>query len=252
MNSVPACAPTVHETYLPEPGRGVVLITRPLPAATETARRVAALGLRPLVAPVLATTLCPARLPPPDSVQALLLTSANAVPALSSEFHHLPVFTVGAATAVAARTAGFLRVTSAAGNAADLAGLVRRLCDPNGGSLLFPGAARLAVDIAKPLRAAGFRVIRRIVYRTDPAAELSAAAREALGAGGVAAALFFSPASARAFGALLRAALPTTCVATVDAIAISASVAAMLTPLPWQRIRVARLPTQDEMVALLT
>ena len=249
---MPACAPIAHEMCLPDSARGVVLITRPLSAATETARRIAALGFTPLVAPALETTLCPARLPGSASVQALLLTSANAVPSLSADYHHLPVFTVGAATAAAARAAGFLRVTSAAGNAADLAALVRRLCDPNGASLLFPGAARLAVDIAKPLRAAGFRVIRRIVYRTDPAGELTVEARAALRSGRVAAALFFSSASARAFGTLLRAALPTTCVATVDAVAISAAVAAALAPLPWQRIRVASLPNQDEMVALLT
>ena len=237
---------------MPDPGPGVVLITRPQPAATETARLVAALGFVPLVAPVLQTTLCPARLPAPDRVQALLLTSANAVPVLSAEFHHLPVFAVGHATAAAARAAGFARVTSAAGTAADLASLVARLCDPDRGSLLFPGAARIAVDIAKPLREVGFRVIRRVVYRTDPMAELAVPARAALAVGGVRVALFFSPASAQAFGALLRAALPPTSVTTVEAIAISAKVAACLAPLPWRRIRVASLPNQDEMVALLT
>lgn len=249
---VRVCAPIARETCLPDPGKGVVLITRPLPVATDTARRVTALGFTPLVSPVLETTLYPAGLPGPDGMQALLLTSANAVPAVSPDYHHLPVFAVGSATAAAARAAGFSRVTSAAGGVADLAALVRRLCDPDRGSLLFPGAARLAVDIAKPLRTAGFRVIRRVVYRTDPAAELTLAAREALGAGGVTAALFFSPASVRAFVGLVRGVLPPTCVATVDAIAISAAVAAALAPLPWQRIRVASLPNQDEMVALLT
>ncbi len=237
---------------MPDPGKGVVLITRPLQTAAETARRVAALGFSPLVAPVLETTLYQTRLPEPDRVQALLLTSANAIAALSAKFHHLPVFAVGNATAAAAKAAGFPLVTSAAGNATDLAGLVRRLCDPDRGSLLFPGAARLAVDIAKPLREAGFRVIRRVVYRTDPVAALPALAQAALAAGGVTAALFFSPASARAFGTLLRAALPPTCVASVEAMAISAAVAAALAPLPWQRIRVASLPNQDAMMALLT
>ena len=252
MSSAPACVPIVRETCLPELRTGVVLITRPAAAAVETARRVAAAGFTPLVSPVLDTVMCPARLPPVAGVQAVLLTSANAVPALSMEYHHLPVFAVGDATAVAARTAGFSRVTSAAGNAADLVGLVRRLCDPDGGGLLFPGAARLAADIAKPLRLAGFRVTRRIVYRTAPASGLDAAACDGLRAGLVAAAMFFSPGSARAFVALVRAGLPPTCVATVDAIAISEPVAAALAPLPWQRIRVARLPNQDEMVALLT
>lgn len=249
---VPACAPIARETSLPDASKGFVLITRPLPAAMETARRLAEIGLTPLVAPVLSTTLYQTRLPRPDSVQALLLTSANAVAAVSAEYHCLPVFAVGNATAAAARAAGFSRVTNAAGNAVDLAGLVRRLCDPDRGSLLFPGAARLAVDIAKPLREAGFRVIRRVVYRTDAVAALAAPARAALAAGGVVAALFFSPASARAFGTLLRAALPPTCLARVEAIAISAAVAAVLAPLPWQRIRVASLPNQDAMMALLT
>lgn len=237
---------------LPDPSKGVVLITRPAAGAIETARRVTALGFTPLVAPVLETVMCPAQLPEPARLQAVILTSANAVPSLSSDYCHLPVFTVGAATATAARQAGFARVSSAGGNAGDLAVLVKRLCDPARGSLLFPGAALLAADIAKPLRAAGFRVIRRIVYRTSPVAALSHGARDALVAGGVKAALFFSPASARSFVALVSAALPPTCVATVNAVAISTAVAAALAPLPWQQIHVASLPNQDEMVALLT
>lgn len=244
--------PIARETCLPDPSKGVVLITRPAAGAIETAKRVAALGFKPLVAPVLETALAPTQLPEPARLQAVILTSANAVPCLSAAYFHLPVFAVGAATAAAAREAGFTRVTNAAGNATDLAALVARLCEPGLGSLLFPGAATLAVDIAKPLRAAGFRVVRRIVYRTSPIAALTQQAREALVSGGVRAALFFSPASARSFVALVTASLPTTCLATVDAVAISAAVASALVPLPWRHIRVASLPNQDAMLALLT
>ena len=252
MNLVPACAPIARETFLPDPTRGVVLITRPSAGAIETARRVAALGFTPLVAPVLETVMSPTRLPEPARLQAVILTSANAVPCLSAAYFQVPVFAVGAATAAAARKAGFARVIDAGGKATDLAVLVRRLCEPGRGSLLFPGAATLAADIAKPLRAAGFRVIRRIVYRTTPVAALSQTAHDALGGGWVKAALFFSPASARSFVALVTASMPPTYFTGVDAVAISAAVAAALEPLPWRHVHVASLPNQDAMLALLT
>ena len=79
-NWAPACVPTAHATSLPDAGAGV-LITRPEPGASETAARVNALGLRPIVAPLLTIRTLPRPAAATVRVQAILVTSGNAIPA---------------------------------------------------------------------------------------------------------------------------------------------------------------------------
>ena len=228
-----------------------VLITRPSGGAAETARRVADLGLRPIMAPVLEIVPIPARLPSPVRLQAVLVTSANALPALSAAYHGLPLLAVGDVTASRARAAGFLDVHSAAGDVQALVSLVLARCDPAGPPLLLAAGKDRTVDATPALQARGFTVIRRSVYAAAPVAALPETARAALSEGRVRAALFFSPATARAFVQLLPASLPAETVTAVDALAISSATETALAPLPWRRIRVASRPNQDELLALL-
>jgi uroporphyrinogen-III synthase len=83
-----------------------------------------------------------------EKVTALAFTSRNGVDAfvrLSSE-RGLPVFTVGDATAEAARARGFADVRSADGALGDLAGLLIAEA-PREGTLLVPGALEPAGDL---------------------------------------------------------------------------------------------------------
>src|SRR6185312_12602104 len=94
-----------------------VLITRPEPGASETAARLAAMGLMPILAPMLRIRPANPHLPPPARIAAILLASGNAVDPLPLSCHARPVLTVGAATAARARLAGFTNVVSADGDA---------------------------------------------------------------------------------------------------------------------------------------
>lgn len=228
-----------------------VLITRPEPAAQDTARRVAALGLVPILAPMLAIRPLSHVVLSAAGVQAVLVTSANALPALGAALHGVPVLAVGDATAERTRAAGFADVTSAGRDAAALARLVSRCCTPGGGALLLPTARGEGLFLAGQLRAAGFAVRRRAVYVAAPQKVFPAAAAVALSRRTVGAALFFSPATARNFCRLLRAAMPPDCLAAVDALVLSAAVGAPLASLPWRRIRVAARPDQDALLTLL-
>jgi uroporphyrinogen-III synthase len=236
---------------LPDQPVDGVLITRPQSAGRETARRVAAMGLRPVFSPVLEISHRPARLPPASQLQALLITSANALPALPASYHRLQLLTVGDATAARARQAGFREVHSAAGDLLSLVALTLARCDPTGLPLLLAAGKQRSRDPSPYLQLRGFTVIRRIVYAATPVAALPEPARAALLEHAVRSALFFSPATARGFVRLLRQALPDDCVATVEALAISRPTEAALAPLPWRRIRVASRPNQDELLALL-
>lgn len=107
-------------------GKPRVLVTRPEPGASETARRLEAMGLLPLKLPLqqirtlnLDAGAIPAR------IAAVALTSANAVghapDAVIERLKRLPCFAVGASTAAAAADAGFSEVIEGGGHAEALA-----------------------------------------------------------------------------------------------------------------------------------
>ncbi len=228
-----------------------VLITRPDEGAQATARMVVARGFAAILAPVLAIRPLHHRLPRAEALQAVVLTSANALAALGPGQYGVRVLAVGDATAARARAAGFTDVVSAGGNGIDLAKLVLRSCTPSGGALLLPTARHEGQELSRVLREAGFTVQRRWVYEAVPQNRLADAGVEALSSGAVDLALFFSPATARHFVQLLPAALPAECLHEVDALALSAKVAAPLARLPWRSIQVAAKPTQEAVLALL-
>jgi uroporphyrinogen-III synthase len=231
------------------PERTTVLVTRPSPGAEETAARVAALGLDPVIAPMLSIRALPAG-NLPARLDAVLLTSRNGLLGLPSSLHATPLFAVGAATAAAARAHGFADVRSAEADAAALRVLVRGGVAGSRPSLLLPTARGQGRELAAGLRADGFAVHPRAVYEARPAASLPARARAAL-ANGLLAALFFSAETARAFVACVRRAGLVNTTRDVDACAIGGPAGVALEALPWRRVRVAARPTQDDLLALL-
>jgi uroporphyrinogen-III synthase len=233
------------------PPGSCVLITRPEPGASETAARVASLGFVPLIAPVLRVQTVPVRLPAAASLAAVLVTSGNAVDALPAAYRATNLLSVGDATAERARTAGFLQVISAGGDAGALADLVTRRQSPRDGALLLACGQQQGQTLAATLRQAGYRVIRRVVYAALPVRQIAPATVAALRAGQVRAALFFSAETARQFVRLSRRAGLAETLAGVDAISIGQAAAVALQALPWRRIYVAARPTQDEMLTLL-
>jgi uroporphyrinogen-III synthase len=235
-----------------------VLVTRPEPGAAETAARVAALGWQPVLAPalVLGPRRGAAALPPRGGAQALLLTSRAAARALvPPEAVGPPVLAVGEPTADEARARGFADVIAAGGDAASLAALAAARLDPKAGPLLLAVGEGYGLDLAAALRGRGFRVLRRIAYAAAPAPALPEPARAALAAGGVVAALFFSPRSAECAMSLIRAAGLARAVPAIEALCISPRVAraaaAAAAPLPWRATRVPARPDQDSMLQLL-
>ena len=87
-----------------------ILVLRPQPGADETAARARALGLEPVVAPLLAVRPLEWTPPDPAGFDAVMLTSASAARQAGgglTPFHDLPCYAVGEATAAAAREAGF-------------------------------------------------------------------------------------------------------------------------------------------------
>ena len=230
-----------------------VLVTRPEPGLGETMRAVRAMGLEAVACPLLRIRLRRPRLPPADRIDAILLTSGQAVAPLAeaadAALRCLPLFAVGDATAARARAAGFIRTTSAVGDAADLEALVRAAL-PAGSRLLLATADGQGGTLARGLRQAGYRLHRRVVYGAGPVRRLPPEALASLRAGEIAACLFFSTEAARNFGR----ACPISChqaLGVMMALAISPTVGAALSGLPWRSVQVAAHPDADAMLSLL-
>ncbi len=232
-----------------------MLITRPEPAASQTAQTLADQGWPCLVAPMLRIEMG-AELPALPRVQAVLVTSANALVALDQIDRALPLLAVGDATAGRALAAGFTNVLSAGRDAVALAELATLQLHPKAGPLLLVCGAGQGMTLARDLRTRGFVVRRRIAYRSRSARSLSPTIVTALLRNEVQHAMFFSAETARAFVGCIKSHSLTKdlalSLAKIDALVISAQTASALQALPWRSIRVASHPNQDELVGLLS
>jgi uroporphyrinogen-III synthase len=184
--------------------RQKIWITRTQPGADATAERVRALGHEALVAPLLTVR------PVEDAeielrgVAALAFTSANGVRAFveRSGERRLKVFAVGAATAQAARAAGFGTVLSADGDVEALAEGIAARRNELRGVVLHPGAREPAGDLAGELEKHGVPARRLVLYETGPVKLGEAEAKTLVRAD---AALLHSPRAARALASVLKA-----------------------------------------------
>jgi uroporphyrinogen-III synthase len=223
-----------------------VLITRPADDAAATAARIKALGFTPVVAPVMEIRHLTPNLP--DNVQAILVTSGNAVAGLAPA--HTRVLAVGDVTAARARARGFTDVLSAGRDAEALAELAAGRLRPSAGPLLLACGSGQGAAICADLRRRGFRVVRRVTYAAVPVRRFPQSAIETLATGRLHAAIFMSAETACIFARLLPARLSPR-LQNVLALAIGKKAADALKALPWRQVRLARSPTLEDVLALL-
>ncbi len=206
------------------------------------------MGLTPIIAPLQVVEPVRPALPPPDKVAGLLLTSRNAIGAIPSAWFDIPTWTVGDATARRARAHGLTQVVSADGDATTLAALIP---SQPGTTLLLATGEGMGRPLTAMLRERGFRVIRRVTYRTRPAAVLPDSARAALMSGEPLGVLLFSGEASRLFVRLLQGAGVADAIRAHEAFAISSAAAMALRSLAWRAIHIAARPTQEAMLAML-
>lgn len=244
----------------------LVLITRPLEDAPETAQQVRAMGYDVLFAPALVIHDTGAALsdfgpdfgPDFDGAQGLIFPSAHAVRALlrlnpPAGIFSRTVFAVGEHTAQAARAAGFHDVRSGAGTMASLIPLIRQTY-PDPVPLLYLSGADIRDDPGLLLpQSQGWQVTRLIVYRAVPADHIPADALDALKTGQVHTILFYSARSAESFLAALLKDWPEAGCATARALCLAPPVVDSLHKfhLSWAAISVSETPDQAGIMALL-
>jgi uroporphyrinogen-III synthase len=231
-----------------------VLITRPRDEAKTLAGQIESLGFVPIIDPMIEIRMLPNVNVDHRNFQAVVLTSANGARALASNAgfsRALPAFAVGAATAAAARAAGFTAVVEGPGTVEELARLIAEQCQPSRGAVLHVSGSVVARDLAPLLAKTGLTVNRAILYESVQATQLQRETCDGFAAGTIGAALFFSPRTARTFVNLVTAADLVGTMGSVVALSLSTAVAEVLAPFAFARTMTAARPTTDSLLESL-
>ena len=229
-----------------------ILITRPRLDAEPFAQAIRALGHDPVIEPLIEIAMLSGAPLDLSGVQALVLTSANGARAAAQRTtaRDISVLAVGAATAGAARDAGFRNVSVSPGEGVEaLAAFIRATLRSDGGALLHPTGSISAGDLATALRSDGFTARRETIYEARAVEHLSGAVVAELSAGLIDAATFFSPRTAGLFAELaVDEGLEAAC-GRLTAICLSPAVAGALTELRFAAVKVAEKPSTEAMLA---
>lgn len=230
-----------------------ILVTRPGDEGHTFAARLSDIGHVPVVSPAL--EIVPIDGPAIDTqpFAAVAISSANAVRALSQRTadRGAKIICVGAASAAAAASAGFMDIHSSAGEG--VAGLVQTIgltVKRDQGPILYPSAEDVAGDLERTLASQGYRVDRRILYRAVLANQLTPAAHAALSNGNIDAVTYFSARSVQGAVAAARTAKLFDTLKTLPAYCLSAAIAAEAEGSSASTI-VARKATETAMLELL-
>lgn len=210
----------------------------------ERIRERAGARWRSVLAPLLEIRHRPLRLEPPPDVT-LVFTSVHGVQGYlaATPVRDRPALCVGMATAAAAR-AGGLSVTVGDGDSDSLA--ARILAAPPKGPIWHLAGRHRAGDLDGALRDAG-HVVEVIELYDQVARPLPGVVRAALGTGAIAGVVLMSPRTSTLFAAELEdVAVASGC----RAFCLSKAVAAPVAHLDLD-LRIAELPTQEALLALL-
>lgn len=233
--------------------RRSILVTRPHPDAERTAAGLAALGLEPIVAPMLEARFLHPELPHASPFAALAFTSANAVRALAAHprgerFAGLPVYAVGDHTAAEARAVGFERTLAASGTLDDLCATI--IADKPAGPIFYPAPMHQSGDLAGRLAEAGIKVQSSVLYEMRAAAALPSGLGERFVDGAIAGATFYSRRTAEIFADLLSAPRYDFARGGLFCLCLSENVAEPLVEARFPRIGLADAPSHEAMMTL--
>ncbi|WP_338126184.1 uroporphyrinogen-III synthase [Gluconobacter kondonii] len=202
-------------------------MTRPEPGLSATMAEVRALGWQAIACPMLdITTLAPVA---PENFRAVLVTSANALPALRDWPKDRLLVAVGSQTAARARQAGFIHVEAADGDALALTAFCR-MRGITGADVLLASGEGYGLDLARNLE-----VQRAEVYVACKRMTLPEDATAALRERRVDSVLLYSGKTAEAFREALGAE-DVTALSAVRALCLSEAIAARLNHKEWRAV----------------
>lgn len=231
-----------------------VLVTRPEPGASRTGGRLAASGFVPLLLPMTEIVPLPVDAALPSRVDAVVVTSANALrhcpPDWVAGLAGTLLFAVGAETGSLARSLGFSGVVEGPGNALDLAELVSDRLGKGSQLLYLCGKVRLA-DFEQNLKQRGIVAHPVETYDACPVSYGREEVVRLIGREPVDAVLLYSVEAARAYERLVSEPGLNAMVAPANHLCLSARVASGLQRADPAAIRIASAPTEEALFLLL-
>jgi uroporphyrinogen-III synthase len=222
-----------------------LLLTRPKAQAAAMSEVLERRGHSVHLAPLLQVDPLPFDGRTLGTASAIILTSANAVPALEGLDPGIRVFAVGPDTASAARAAGLSNIAAASGTAGSLLEMVRHHWRPEYGPLAYPSGRHVSVDVAGALAAQGYSCGRVEVYATSQARQLPEEAKNLLRRGQIDAVLFMSVRTADAFCGLVASTGNSEVCRRARSLSLSDKIATRLGQLPWIESLTAASPTRE-------
>jgi uroporphyrinogen-III synthase len=221
-----------------------LLLTRPKAQADALGKALRSRGHSVHVAPLLRVD----RLSFDDTIlrsaSAIIVTSANAVPALEGLDPAVQVSAVGPDTASAAKAAGLSNIAAASGTASSLLETIANQWRPENGPLAYASGRHVSVDVAGALALQGYSCRRVEVYATVQVPKLPEGTISLLRRGEIDAALFMSVRTAEAFSGLVASAGISESCRTARSLSLSDKIAGRVAHLPWIESRSALVPTR--------
>lgn len=248
----------------------MTLIIRPQPDADRDVALLMRYGVPALASPSMKSMYQSHELPESVNFSGIILTSRNAVEAITKfdkvnastgRWAKLPVFVVGSATAAAARIAGFSNIIRGTGGGAGLLAPISCYFNEkigkqeNGKSsntnlpLLWPSAVEISFDMVAALATHGVAVQRLPVYRMIANDRLDSTITDKITEGAIAAVVAMSPRSVQIFRKNLDAAGKASSLAGMVLIAGSSAIAAAAGG-GWQAVHTARQLRRSRLLAI--
>ena len=225
-------------------------IARSTEDARDTASGLTQAGIDHAIAPVKLSSpvaLDTAQLPHCDALILSSIHTEAALAALPTAWRERPVYCTGSATEALVLRHGLRAVRAPEAGIVPLMNVVRAQV-PMGASLLYLSGDTIRMDIASILAPEGYRMHRRVVYRTQRAAALPAELLAHLRADKVWGIMLYSPQSAQFAGELLQEA-GMACKG-IHALCMSTAIADTARAHAWRTIRTSRQITDTAMLAL--
>ncbi len=227
-----------------------VLITRPIDEATQTAKKLEAMGHRVVMAPVICVE--PVSFELPEDNRSIIVTSKNGVRMGLANIGDKtrPIFAVGEKTADEARGQGFTNVTVGPGTARQLVPLLLECGFTEKRKYSYLCGTHISYNICDVLKNEGLDAENTVTYQTRAVRGLSVGVQEMLDEGGIDFALFYSPRTATIFEEVVADYGRSDWLRSLDAFCLSTRIADNLLG-PWQNKKYAVIPTEKAMFSML-
>lgn len=233
-----------------------ILVTRPESDSEEMRRALMGAGHQVILSPLLTIEFEPIPDIQANDIAALIITSQNALRALSDApqlrlLSGVQTFVVGPRTSAMARDLGFQCIVEGPGTGAELAELMKARGLPTGGRIVHLAGNKLAFDFARAFSQLGYRAETIRCYRSEPATGFTAEAENAIRQGQIDLVTLLSPQTANTFVRLIKSTGLEVEARSLSYACISEATCKFLMDEGWSCTHVAAKPNNQEVLALV-